>query len=158
MANPTLQIGASGDSVTEAQAYLINYGYLPSNTLSGTFGPAMQQAVRDFQSHNGLGVDGIIGPNTWALLQSNSPAVVKADGMPNLLGGSNYTPRVAVAKTPTSAGPSTRVDFTDDEALIITADVPKSAGGWWASLPPMGKAAVGAFGLGVLVLVLGDRK
>lgn len=35
-------------------------------TVDGYFGPATEKIVRQFQSEKGLGVDGIIGPKTWA--------------------------------------------------------------------------------------------
>ena len=153
MANPTLQIGSRGDYVTQAQAYLINYGYLPSNVLDGVFGPAMQLAVQNFQRRNGLGPDGIVGAKTWAKLESNSSAIVRADGMPNLLGGSNYNPQVSIAPSGTSAGPRTHVDFTDEEGLVITAGSPSPAAGvaaWWKKRSTPEKVAMGAFAAGAL--------
>lgn len=39
-------------------------------TIDGVFGANTNSAVRCFQSHTGLSVDGIVGPNTWSKLQS----------------------------------------------------------------------------------------
>ena len=39
----------------------------------GYFGPATEQAVRTFQAENGLQVDGLIGPDTWAALTAGQP-------------------------------------------------------------------------------------
>ena len=39
----------------------------------GYFGPATEQAVRTFQAENGLQVDGLIGPDTWAVLTAGQP-------------------------------------------------------------------------------------
>jgi peptidoglycan hydrolase-like protein with peptidoglycan-binding domain len=39
-----------------------------TGTVDGTFGPLTDRAIRDFQTDNGLAVDGIAGPNTRAVL------------------------------------------------------------------------------------------
>ena len=64
---PTLREGSRGDAVVELQMMLISLGYNPGST-SGIFGPLTNTAVRSFQRDNGLVVDGIVGPITWAAL------------------------------------------------------------------------------------------
>jgi peptidoglycan hydrolase-like protein with peptidoglycan-binding domain/tellurite resistance protein len=61
--------GASGNHVRNIQAALSNLGY--EVDIDGIFGPGTQSAVRQFQSDNGLSVDGIVGPRTWSLLAPN---------------------------------------------------------------------------------------
>ncbi len=65
--SPTLKIGSSGAAVRILQEMLINYGYL-NDVADGIFGPKTEEAVRAFQQANGLKVDGIAGPATWAAL------------------------------------------------------------------------------------------
>ena len=62
----TLRSGLTGEAVKGLQSQLNtrNYGL----TLDGVFGSRTDSAVRDFQSRNGLGADGVVGPNTWARL------------------------------------------------------------------------------------------
>lgn len=57
-----LKFGDKGDSVKLCQDKLTRAGY--PLVVDGSFGPAMQAAVRKFQSDNGLVVDGLLGPAT----------------------------------------------------------------------------------------------
>ncbi len=66
-ARPTLRRGASGDAVREVQQRLRDWGYY-EGAVDGKFGSQTEQAVRFFQSRNGLTVDGVVGPQTWAAL------------------------------------------------------------------------------------------
>lgn len=39
--------------------------------IDGNFGAATEAAVKDFQSGNGLTVDGVVGPQTWSKLPAD---------------------------------------------------------------------------------------
>ena len=59
-----------GDDVMELQYRLRELGYTEVGTPDGMFGSMTDQAVRHFQTRNGLLVDGVVGPVTWGLLFS----------------------------------------------------------------------------------------
>ncbi len=63
---PTVQQGSTGDAVTKAQYLLVRWLILPSDQIDGSFGPATTHAVQEFQSDEGLTVDGIVGPEHLA--------------------------------------------------------------------------------------------
>jgi peptidoglycan hydrolase-like protein with peptidoglycan-binding domain len=76
----TLQLGDSGDAVTQLQVRLTELGYF-QGTPSGIFGPATEAAVIQFQQDNGLVADGIVGSATQSALgiaasPSSTPATV----------------------------------------------------------------------------------
>lgn len=60
----TLRQGSSGAAVLALQSQL-NAKRSAGLALDGQFGPATLAAVRSFQSHAGIGVDGVVGPTTW---------------------------------------------------------------------------------------------
>jgi len=64
----TLKPGDSGSEVTTLQNELTSLGYSPGKA-DGTYGPATEQAVKNFQTAKGLAADGIVGPKTLAALQ-----------------------------------------------------------------------------------------
>lgn len=65
----TLKKGCYGKQVKTLQALLIGYGYdCGRSGADGDFGGATDSALRKFQSRNGLTVDGVAGPKTWAKL------------------------------------------------------------------------------------------
>jgi peptidoglycan hydrolase-like protein with peptidoglycan-binding domain len=77
---PTIKLGAKGDSVKRAQRALRRTPNL-SVVVDGAFGPATQQAVEDFQSSSPpLAVDGIVGPATWSALPDGGPMPVLQQG------------------------------------------------------------------------------
>ncbi len=62
-----LYLGSSGGAVRELQEALKREGHDPG-PLDGIFGPKTLSAVIGFQRATGLVVDGIVGPNTQAML------------------------------------------------------------------------------------------
>jgi hypothetical protein len=62
----TVAQGDTGDAVRALQSQLTAHGY--ATTVDGNFGPATNTNVRAFQSHAGIGVDGVVGPITWRYL------------------------------------------------------------------------------------------
>lgn len=65
--NPTIARGATGAAVRQLQIEL-NTVAGRGLVADGIFGPATDAAVRDFQRFFNLGVDGIVGPRTWGML------------------------------------------------------------------------------------------
>ncbi|MCL2876124.1 MAG: peptidoglycan-binding protein [Betaproteobacteria bacterium] len=63
-----LKQGSSGNGVRWIQWHLNQTG--AGLTIDGSFGPATNTAVRNFQSRKGLAVDGSVGPATRAALKS----------------------------------------------------------------------------------------
>lgn len=61
-----LRKGDRGASVQTLQLALDARGF--KLTADGVFGPATEKALREFQTKNGLAVDGLAGPKTWAAL------------------------------------------------------------------------------------------
>lgn len=69
---PTYKQGSKGEKVKEIQARLKALGHL-AGKADGKFGPGTEKAVKAFQKAEGLGVDGKVGPNTWAALFPPAP-------------------------------------------------------------------------------------
>ena len=67
----TIRKGSSGEWVKKLQELLLSLGYvLPRYGADGDYGDETYYSVRLFQEVNGLAVDGICGPKTWAALQN----------------------------------------------------------------------------------------
>jgi peptidoglycan hydrolase-like protein with peptidoglycan-binding domain len=60
----TVQQGSTGPAVRALQAQLNKKRRL-ALVVDGNFGPATRSAVVSFQSHAGIGADGVVGPTTW---------------------------------------------------------------------------------------------
>ena len=66
---PTLRLGSTGEDIIYLQNRLngIGFGYL---VVDGTFGVSTEEAVKNFQRYYSLTVDGIVGIQTWAKLET----------------------------------------------------------------------------------------
>ncbi|MGD1804219.1 peptidoglycan-binding domain-containing protein [Dapis sp. BLCC M126] len=68
IARTTISLGSRGEGVEYLQRRL-NGIRAASLVVDGIFGPATQEAVKNFQKSSGLTVDGIVGPKTWEQLE-----------------------------------------------------------------------------------------
>jgi peptidoglycan hydrolase-like protein with peptidoglycan-binding domain len=67
----TIGPGSSGDDVKRLQRALARMlMWNPFGPITGTFDASLETSVKSFQQGNGLTVDGIVGPATWAKLPS----------------------------------------------------------------------------------------
>lgn len=64
-----LKVGSSGPAVTRLKEDLGRLNYSVDGEEGDVFGTSLAIAVRAFQVDNGLKVDGIVGPKTWAKLE-----------------------------------------------------------------------------------------
>jgi N-acetyl-anhydromuramyl-L-alanine amidase AmpD len=62
----TARTGDRGPATSAAQSQLASKGY--TVMVDGIFGSGTQRAVKQFQTANGLTVDGVVGPQTWNTL------------------------------------------------------------------------------------------
>jgi len=77
----TVRTGSRGDTVKQMQSLLVAAGFpLPVFGVDGIFGSETRGAVIAFQQANGLLVDGICGPQTWAALLGTAQEAAIATG------------------------------------------------------------------------------
>lgn len=75
-----LVLGEQGESVKRVQELLNKYGYLSSSNATGYFGEITEQAVKTFQSDNGLPPDGSVGVQTLSYLSGDKSVKGKTGG------------------------------------------------------------------------------
>ena len=67
----TISVGSTGDDVKRLQPVLARrLLWNPFGPITGVFDASLETSVKNFQQGNGLVVDGIVGPVTWAALPS----------------------------------------------------------------------------------------
>ncbi|NJO52854.1 MAG: cell wall-binding protein, partial [Leptolyngbyaceae cyanobacterium RM2_2_4] len=76
----TLQLGDSGDAVSQLQIRLAELGYY-QGSISGIFGPATETAVIQFQQDNRLVADGIVGTATQSALGATATPSPPTEGV-----------------------------------------------------------------------------
>lgn len=97
-ARPLLMLNAVGPNVVKLQSTLQVLGYdVGPDGADGEFGENTEAAVREFQTANGIEIDGIVGPETWGAMldRPQTPVVVK----PGQLTQDMITKIVALART-----------------------------------------------------------
>ena len=77
------RVGDQGAEIAELQGRLVTLGY--DLIADGAFGPAMADAIKEFQKSQGMKVDGMIGPATYSALLGRE--------MPEINRGMNYIAR-----------------------------------------------------------------
>lgn len=76
--------GSTGNEVTQIQTKLKNWGYY-TGTIDGIYGYQTYRAVRNFQSKNGLAVDGVAGSATLNALGISSGGTTSSSSNVDLL-------------------------------------------------------------------------
>jgi peptidoglycan hydrolase-like protein with peptidoglycan-binding domain len=66
---PILKKGSKGNPVRRAQSRMTAAGY-DTGGVDGIFGTKTESGVKTFQGAQGLDVDGIVGPATWAKIDA----------------------------------------------------------------------------------------
>jgi peptidoglycan hydrolase-like protein with peptidoglycan-binding domain len=110
-----LRRGSRGEGVVWLQQALADAGFDPG-PADGIFGAGTEMAVKQFQSANGLGVDGIAGPNTYGALQSAQPTA------------SDPTPTVPSADEPLLDETSTGETSTEERPSDISSGATPESG------------------------------
>ncbi|MGB3137300.1 MAG: peptidoglycan-binding domain-containing protein [Nodosilinea sp.] len=72
---PLLEPDDSGPQVRQLQLDLADLG-LYAGSIDGIYGDEMAQAVRSLQRQEGIVVDGIVGAQTWLVLEAQSQSVL----------------------------------------------------------------------------------
>ena len=155
----TIQQGASGAPVREAQYLLARRHYLEAPDIDGVFGAHTTHAVREFQQSEGLAVDGIVGPATWSALLSgfavpptlqqgsSGPVVHRLQEVLNN-GRSDFDPGAAALVVDGQYGPHTRAMVTAFQGWGgVPADGIVGMQTWAVSLHAAGQELASAVGV-----------
>ena len=83
-----LQPGSQGAEVKTLQEQLVSAGY--TIIADGVFGPATENAVKQFQQKEQLTVDGIVGPSTQAALNGTNIPTLRGIDISHFTGSINW--------------------------------------------------------------------
>jgi peptidoglycan hydrolase-like protein with peptidoglycan-binding domain len=145
----TISLGSTGDDVKRLQRVLARHLlWNPFGPITGVFDAQLEISVKDFQSAQGLTVDGIVGPATWTALpayREASPTLQHGDTGPvvGFLQRALAGKVVAVSFTP-YAGPIDGIFGTKTQTAVqglqrwagLTADGIVSDDTWFTWLTP----------------------
>lgn len=106
--------------IIEVQKALAALGYRPG-PLDGIWGRQTAAAVREFQSHNGLDPDGIIGPLTLGKLFPAAPAP-KGFDQPGLVWFKEATRLLGTRETPGAGSNPTIIDWAGAQGIRYQGD------------------------------------
>jgi hypothetical protein len=129
------------DEVRRLQALLVQHG-LPVQ-VDGFFGNGTDEAVREFQRTKGLDDDGIVGPRTWAALESQPAPDDLSVEFPT-----TFSPRHVALTAQLAAAADYRAlaeaaARRHDLPLCVIAGVASRESGWGLHLDPRGPAGTG---------------
>lgn len=91
---PTLRLEARGQHVEALQSRLRELGYF-AGRVDGHFGERTRAAVQAFQSDNRLDLDGVVGRQTWAALDTAQPRPPREVSAEDLRQGGSRTVQAA---------------------------------------------------------------
>ncbi|NJK36335.1 MAG: peptidoglycan-binding protein [Oscillatoriales cyanobacterium SM2_3_0] len=78
-----LEKGNNGEQVKELQKLLLAHGFDPGKP-DGVFGARTEQAVQEFQSAQGLEIDGLVSRATWQALQAGPEVAQDLEERPEI--------------------------------------------------------------------------
>lgn len=113
----TLKQGSNGSQVKELQTFLNSQGY--NLTVDGDFGALTAQAVKSYQSKNGLTADGIVGSQTIAKINTPSQNTNQSQTTPQTtIQNNSNTASTSTTTSPTqntsqSTQPNSQSTFTN---------------------------------------------
>lgn len=120
--------GDSGAAVMYVQIALVSAGY--ELAVDGVFGPSTTRAVTSFQREHGLDANGIVGPETHALLGTGPPTPGTSTTSTTSTATSVTSPS---GVTPSEPRPCTAEAIGADTGLVVVT-VRECAGGWTLGL------------------------
>lgn len=109
----------------------------------GFFGTGTDEAVRAFQRDNGLDDDGIVGPGTWAALESRPPPDPLALDYPTTFAPGHVALGAQLAAAAEHRQLALAAATRHELPLCVLAGVASRESGWGLHLDPRGPAGTG---------------